>query len=136
MNNLAVAFAQHPAQIPVEDLLNMSPDGSSSPPNSKKLAAPGTHRVAYLDAARRWAANAQQHASEPQGDQRSPECDEACAVSLCSLGDIARLSGDLGEARRRFEQAVAMSKEVGFAAGVARAEDGLRSLGGENSSKQ
>lgn len=91
-------------------------------------AKPAVRRASYLAAASRWAVNAQQHASEPQGEQRTSECDEACAVSLCNLGDIAKLSGNTAHARQRYEQAISLSKSIGFAAGVAQAEAGLRAL--------
>ncbi|KAH8893123.1 TPR domain-containing protein [Thozetella sp. PMI_491] len=128
MNNLSVTFAQHPLHVPVEALLNTSTGQPSPASRSPNVPGPAATRASYLDAARRWATNAHQHASEPQGEQRTPECDEACAVSLCNLGDIASLSGDVAEARRMFEKAVAMSKKVGHAPALQRAEASLRSL--------
>lgn len=85
-------------------------------------------RTTYLENAQRWALNAYTHATDTAGDARTPECDEACAVSLCNLGDVASLLGDFAEARRRFEQAVEMSKSIDFPAGVDQAEAGLRQL--------
>lgn len=132
MNNLAVSFAQHPLNVPYQALeAPGSPRGSSSP--SSELTSPADARRAHLEAARRWATNAHAHATQTQGDQRTAECDEACAVSLCNLGDIASMAGDVTEARRRFEQCVAMSKKLGFAAGVGQAEEGLRNLRNQNS---
>ena len=85
-------------------------------------------RKAYLETARRWATNANVHAREPQGEQRTAECDEACAASLCNLGDIAALLGEPEEARRMFMRCIELSKDLDFAAGVKQAEAGLRNL--------
>ncbi|EFX04566.1 tpr domain containing protein [Grosmannia clavigera kw1407] len=95
---------------------------SSKPPTQEEA------RKAYLETAQRWALNAQQHAADAAGEERTPECDEACVVSLCNLGDIAAMLGDAGEARRRFRQGRAMSEKLQFAAGVEQAEAGLRRL--------
>lgn len=125
MNNLATSFAQHPTQAPfqtfataalIEDL-----------PSSESVSAADA-RKAYLETARRWATNANVHATEAEGEARTAECDEACAVSLCNLGDIAALLGDFDEARRMFERCITMSNELGFSAGVKQAQEGLRSL--------
>ncbi|KAK0728595.1 hypothetical protein B0T26DRAFT_636943 [Lasiosphaeria miniovina] len=122
MNNIATSFAQHPllaiGDAPVDGLMEQP----------KEAATAAEQRASYLAAARRWASNANQHATEPQGDKRTAECDEACAVSLANLGDIASLTGDLTRARRMFEQAIAMSKKIGFEAGITQAEGGLRAL--------
>jgi len=91
-------------------------------------ATPEVRRASYLAAAHRWAANANQHATEPRGDQRTDECDEACAVSLCNLADITKLLGKQIEARQRYEEAIALSKRISFAPGIAQAEAGLRAL--------
>ncbi len=64
----------------------------------------------------------------PKGSSGPANVMRLVLFPLCTLGDIARLAGDLGEARRRFEQALSMSKKIGFAPAVARAEDGLLSL--------
>lgn len=126
VNNLAASFAQHPVHNAFQVLDTASPGQET--PSSSEPASPADARTAHLDAARRWATNANYHATQTQGEQRTPECDEACAVSLCNLGDIASMSGDASEARRRFEQCIAMSKKLGFSPGVAQAEEGLRQL--------
>ncbi|KAK3945925.1 hypothetical protein QBC46DRAFT_370342 [Diplogelasinospora grovesii] len=122
MNNIAISFAQQPTT----GLVANPVDAMLDPTLPSKTAA--EKRAAYLEAAQRWATNAKQHATEPQGEQRTPECDEACAVALCNLGDIAKMLGNTDEARRMFEQAIAKSKEVGFEPGVTQAEAGLRAL--------
>ena len=90
VNNIAACFAQHPL-LPVGD----APIDAqlSEALGSQEKATPAERRTSYLQSAERWAKNAKQHASEPQGDQRSAECDEACAVALCNLAHIANLSG-------------------------------------------
>jgi hypothetical protein len=128
VNNLATSFAQHPSHYRLEGPLGKA---FEEPPDT----TPAQRRILYLDAARRWATNANQHASATKGDRRTDECDQACAVSLCNLGDIASMSGNLKEARRFFEKAIATSKSVGFEPGVTQAERGLKSLSGNEEPK-
>lgn len=127
MNNLAASFAQHPLQAPYETLVGILPgtetDDASSPPAPQKQT-----RAELLGSARRWAKNAYQHAKEPTGDQRTPECDEACAVALNNLGDIAAMTGKAEEARKKYEQSSKLSQKIGFTDGVKQAEAGLRRL--------
>ena len=127
MNNLAASFAQHPLQAPYETLVGVlpgtEPDNVSSPPAPQQQT-----RAELLDSARRWAKNAYQHAKEPTGDKRTPECDEACVVALNNLGDIAAMTNKPEEARKRFEQSSKLGKKIGFQEGVKQAETGLRRL--------
>ena len=129
MNNLAAAFAQHPVQP-----LTQHP----AEKNSGILAAQTlqqsqpTTRKELLETAQRWAQNAYNHAADTKGAARSAECDEACIVSLCNLGDIASSLGDFGEARRRFQEARDLSQTLGFNDGLSHAEAGLRRLSQEN----
>ncbi|EON99288.1 putative tpr domain-containing protein [Phaeoacremonium minimum UCRPA7] len=127
LNNLAASFAQHPLQAPYETLVGILPgtetDDASSPPAPQKQT-----RAELLGSARRWAKNAYQHAKEPTGDQRTPECDEACAVALNNLGDIAAMTGKAEEARKKYEQSSKLSQKIGFTDGVKQAEAGLRRL--------
>ncbi|KAH7633779.1 hypothetical protein B0T09DRAFT_395987 [Sordaria sp. MPI-SDFR-AT-0083] len=122
MNNIAICFAQHPimpaGQSQVDTLMG----------EEVASATPAQKRTAYLEAAKRWAKNARQHANEPKGDERTPECDQACATSLCNLASIARLTGNVIEARRLFEKAIEMSRSLEFEEGVNQAEDGLQAL--------
>lgn len=121
MNNLAISYAQHPARAVESTLLEDAPKDLKSP------NAPYS-RVTHLESARRWASNAYQHATETKGEARTPECDEACAVALCNLGDIASLLADFPEARKRFEQALDVSQKLNYAPGVVQAREGLRRL--------
>lgn len=125
VNNLATSFAQHPTQAPFQTVATAAMI-EGLPQGTPVSAAEA--RKAYLETAQRWARNAYAHATQPQGDQRTPECDEACAVSLCNLGDISALLGDSDEARRWYERCIEMSKSLGFDAGVKQAQKGLKNL--------
>lgn len=123
MNNLAVAFAQHPTHASLETI-------SGAPSTSDALFSPDmpTDRAGLLEAAKNWARNAYSHAKDVKGDDRTEECDEACAVALTNMGDIAAMLGNKTDARKRFQQAIEMSKKIGFEPGVAQAEAGLQKL--------
>ncbi|KZL76218.1 TPR domain-containing protein, partial [Colletotrichum tofieldiae] len=123
MNNLAVAFAQHPLQAP----LGTVPE---APATSNAMVSPDmpTDRAGFLEAAKNWARNAYSHSKDITGDERTEECDEACAVALANMGDIAAMLGKKEDARKRFQQAIDMSKKIGFPPGVAQAEAGLERL--------
>jgi len=81
-----------------------------------------------LESGQRWAKNALQHAKEPTGEKRTPECDQACAVALVNLGDIAVLLGDLKEAQARYERAITVSEKNNFPEGAQQARIGLEKL--------
>lgn len=123
VNNLAAAFAQHPVLGSPESI----PD---APATTAALSAPGmpTTRDGFLEAARNWARNARQHAKDVKGDDRTPECDEACAVALSNMADIAAMRGNPVEARRRFQECIDLSSKIGFDRGVGQAKAGLRNL--------
>lgn len=157
MNNIAASFTQHPLHIPLMDPLAPAGDAgpvgsggnqgvvlgdggartssaskatvvtnaSSAAAQQQKTAAT---RATYLEYAGNWAGNAQRLAAETGGDRRTPECDQACAVSLCNLGDIAKMLGDVAGARRRFDECIALSERIGFDDGVRQAKAGLRAL--------
>lgn len=127
MNNLAVSFAQHPPRAPYETLENVVPSSSGQVIPSTASNQVWT-RKELLDSAQRWAKNALSHAKEPNGEKRTAECDEACAVALVNLGDIAAMSGDPTQARRRYERAIQVSKENSFPEGVAQAQAGLKRI--------
>ena len=123
MNNLAVSFAQHPIRPASESPINtIQPAGSGTASTTPQT------RADYLESARRWALNANGHATDTAGEARTPECDEACAVALCNLADIAAMMGDNEEAKRRFEEGLEFSKKVGFEPAVGQAQEGLKRL--------
>ncbi|KAF3058432.1 putative tpr domain-containing protein [Daldinia childiae] len=120
MNNLAISLAQQPINTPT----NTNPTSQGSRSN---VAARPT-RSTLLASARAWALQAQETAQKVQGEDRTDECDEACAVALCNLGDIAAMTGDTEEARRKFKESLSLSKRIAFDPGVAQAQEGLQRL--------
>lgn len=124
VNNLAVSFAQHPPRAPYESL-EKAVSSRIGPVAQSTASEQVWTRKELLDSAQRWAKNALSHAKEPTGEKRTPECDQACAVALVNLGDIAAMSGDNAQARRRYERAIQVSKENSFSDGVAQAQAGL-----------
>lgn len=123
MNNLAACFAQHPVLGSHEPIPN-------APAISNAINASGmpTTRDGFLEAAWNWARNARLHAKDVDASERTPECDEACAVALSNMGDIAAMQGKVAEARRRFQQCIELSRKIDFEQGVKQAEAGLRNL--------
>ncbi|KAL2260074.1 hypothetical protein VTK26DRAFT_6038 [Humicola hyalothermophila] len=122
MNNIATSFAEHPLIKPGEAPVHAMME------ESKSWVTPAEQRAAYLEAAERWARNAIGHASEPRGDKRTPECDQACAAALSNLGSVLVMLGKTAEAREKFTQAVEMSKKIGLDEYAAQAEAGLQGL--------
>ncbi|KAJ0307080.1 hypothetical protein COL516b_004312 [Colletotrichum fioriniae] len=123
LNNLAAAFAQHPLQTPLDAIPN-------APATSDAIVSPDmpTDRAGLLEAAKNWASNAYSHSKDVKGEDRTEECDEACAVALTNMGDIAALLGKKEDARKRFQQAIDMSRKIGFGPGISQAEAGLQKL--------
>lgn len=115
VNNLAISLAQQPvskATIPA------GADASG--------VAPPT-RAALLASARSWALQAHKTGKAVKEDEgRTAECDEACAVALHNLGEIAAMGGDMEEAVRWFKESKVLSTQIGFKEGVKQAQDGLR----------
>jgi hypothetical protein len=124
VNNLSAAFAQHtpflPLIVPTPPTDSPQADPSSQQPPSREY---------LLQSALNWATNAYTHAVDVKGEARTSECDEACAVALCNLGEIFAMSGKHAEARRNYEECIKMSKELEFPEGVKQAQAGLDRLG-------
>ena len=125
MNNLAACFAQHPIYSPT--------DGGADTPETQSLKAlfdssmPNT-RKDCLEAAANWARNAYVHAKDVTGDDRTPECDEACAVALCNWGDVAAMQGNTVLAKKKYTQCIELSNKLEFPQGVKKAQEGLKKL--------
>lgn len=120
MNNLAASFAQ------------ISPSTLSSSPAEgfkglETIELPKT-RPECLEAAENWARNAYVHGNDVKDEDRTPECDEACAVALCNWGDVAAMLGKAGLATKKYEQCIELSNKLGFAEGATQAADGLAKL--------
>lgn len=116
MNNLAISLAQQPIQPPMNAQL---PPGSGTSGQSPT-------RATLLASAQSWALQALGTANKVTGEDRTEECDEACAVAMCNLGDIAFMAGDVNEARRRFVEALAFSQKLAYQPGISQAEEGLK----------
>ncbi|RWA07756.1 hypothetical protein EKO27_g7353 [Xylaria grammica] len=119
VNNLAISLAQQPVQSPF--------DAQPVPGNEKPTPAGQVPtRATLLSSARSWALQALGTAQKVTGEGRTEECDEACAVAMCNLGDIAVMAGDMQEAERRFRESLDLSRKLSFEPGIAQAEDGLK----------
>lgn len=121
MNNIAAAFAQQPIYAPAQLHVSKILQDLVDP------AAPKT-RSECLDAALNWARNAYGHAQDVKGDARTPECDEACAVALCTWGDVAAMMGKTDLARAKYKECIEMSREMEFPQGLKQAQEGLAKL--------
>ncbi|RYP55381.1 hypothetical protein DL768_000136 [Monosporascus sp. mg162] len=117
VNNLAISLAQQPAIANVTD---------SQPPGHGGSTGQAPTRANLLASARQWALQAEATARKVEGESRTEECDEACAVALSNLGDIAAMAGDFGEAERRFKESLELSKKIGFEPAIAQSQDGLK----------
>lgn len=122
MNNLAAAFAQHPMYTPAE-----VETASEMLKGLPTLSMPAT-RKDCLEAALSWARNAYEHAQDVKGEERTAECDEACAVALCNWGDVAALLGKTALARNKYRECIQVSRQMEFAPGVRQAQEGLARL--------
>ncbi|GKT50360.1 uncharacterized protein ColSpa_10541 [Colletotrichum spaethianum] len=122
-HRVTITFAQHPLQALLETVPN-------APAISNAMVSPDmpTDRAGFLEAAKNWARNAYSHSKDITGDERTEECDEACAVALANMGDIAAMLGKKEDARKRFQQAIDMSNKIDFPPGVAQAKAGLERL--------
>ncbi|KAJ3492431.1 hypothetical protein NLG97_g5399 [Lecanicillium saksenae] len=124
MNNLAASFAQ----IPVSFLSGALSEGLK---DLESAEMPKT-RPECLEAAENWAKNAYMHGNDVKGDERTQECDEACAVALCNWGDVAAMLGKTAVARKKYEQCIDMSNKLGFTDGARQAAEGLKKLNRAN----
>ncbi|KAI1344768.1 hypothetical protein F5Y15DRAFT_363480 [Xylariaceae sp. FL0016] len=122
MNNLAISLAQQPVQTPL--------DGTQPLPlrNPTEQATQVPTRAALLSSARAWALQAQGTADSVKGEDRTEECDEACAVALYNLGNIAEMAGNTEEAKRKFEESLALSKRIAFEPGMVESSEGIKRI--------
>ncbi|KAI0601237.1 hypothetical protein F4775DRAFT_589452 [Biscogniauxia sp. FL1348] len=130
MNNLAISLAQQPVRSPLE-----ASQLSVAQTPGKDGASPQPTRSALVASARSWASQALATAQKVTGEDRTEECDEACAVALCNLGDLAAMAGDNEEAKRRFRESLELSKRINFLPGTQQAQEGLKRVS-ETSSKK
>ena len=81
-----------------------------------------------LDHARQWADKALARASTISLPDRNEECDAGCAVATHNLGEFFEMEGRLVEAKKKYEEAAALSKAIGFPDGQANAQEGIKRL--------
>ncbi|KAI0206121.1 TPR domain-containing protein [Astrocystis sublimbata] len=129
MNNLAISLAQQPTQSPLDSL---PPPAEGK--RSQSTSQPPT-RATLLASARSWALQALGTAQKITGEDRTEECDEACTVAMCNLGDIASMVGNMEEAKQRFRESLKLSQKLAFEPGVVQAQDGLKRVSTTNPSK-
>ncbi|KAI0452090.1 TPR domain-containing protein [Xylaria acuta] len=129
MNNLAISLVQQPVQSPLH------PQPAPGSEKQSQLAVQATARATLLAGARSWALQALGTAQKVTSESRTEECDEACAVAMCNLGDIASMAGDVEEAKRRFRESLELSQKLAFEPGIAQAKDGLKRLSATQPSK-
>ncbi|KAI1332659.1 TPR domain-containing protein [Xylariaceae sp. FL0255] len=122
MNNLATSLAQQPVQSP------FMPDPGKAAGQHTQATPQAPSRAMLLASARQWALQAQATAEKVTGEGRTEECDEACAVAMCNLGDIAAMADDMVTAKQKFKECLELSKKIEFKAGIKQAQDGLKRL--------
>lgn len=127
MNNLASSLAQ---QSPRAARAVQSYSQSTSIPDpSTSASGPVATKEQMVENARLWAQKALDVAGTVRGDERDEECDVGCVVAMHNLGEFAEMQKDVGEAKRRYAEAVGLARRVGFVEGVERGEERLRELG-------
>ncbi|KAK4195091.1 hypothetical protein QBC40DRAFT_25007 [Triangularia verruculosa] len=131
MSNISTSFAEHPLLPPGDSPV----DALMEQDASQIFATAKQQRSAYLDAAERWAQNAITQAKRTTGEERTQECDQACAAAIINYGSILALQGKPDQAREKFEQAKNMIKKMDVedkAVYEKEVEEGLRKLNGES----
>lgn len=92
---------------------------SNGPPASKE---------AMVENARTWAQKALELAATIKPPERDEECDVGCVVATHNLGEFAEMLGNTTEAKKRYEESVALARAVGFQEGVETSSERLRAL--------
>ncbi|KAL2071758.1 hypothetical protein VTL71DRAFT_12993 [Oculimacula yallundae] len=106
MNNLSISLAQQ-----------VSPTDT-----------PAASRPALIQNGRLWAEKAIAVAAKIAPPERNEECDIGCAVATHNLGEFAEMDGNIKEARKKFEEAKALAKAIGFKDGVGNADLALKRI--------
>ncbi|KAK0668994.1 hypothetical protein QBC41DRAFT_356159 [Cercophora samala] len=135
VSNISTSFAEHPLLPPGDSPVDVLMEQDAS----KIFATAKQQRAAYLDAAERWAQNAIAQAKRTTGEERTEECDQACATAVINYGSILALQGKPEEARKKFEQAREMIRKMEVedkAVYEREVEEGLRKLNGEVEEKK
>ena len=123
MNNLASSLAQQsPRAARAAQAFAESRSINAQP------AGPAVTRETMVENARTWAQKAVEVAAGIKPPERDEECDVGCAVAAHNLGEFAEMQKDVVEARRRYSEAIGLSRAIGFEEGVENSSERLRLL--------
>lgn len=89
---------------------------------------PAATREMMVENARAWAQKAIDMAAGITPPARNEECDVGCAVATHNLAEFSEMSGNIAEARQRYEEAISLSRAIGFEEGVENSSARLRAL--------
>ena len=98
----------------------------------EQMDGPATSRPILISNAKAWAEKARKTAEATKGEQRTEECDQACAVAMHNLAEFAEMEGLFEEARGRYKEAEKLAGELGFQEGVDNAREGIKRIDGNS----
>ncbi|KAK4541486.1 hypothetical protein LTR36_007932 [Oleoguttula mirabilis] len=125
MNNLASSLAQQsPRAARAAQAYAVSRNIDERP------SGPIVTRETMIQNAQTWAQKALDVAAELQPPERDEECDLGCAVATHNLGEFAEMMGNVGEAQKRYGEAISVARAIGFQEGVDNSSERLRKLKG------
>lgn len=107
---------------------------ASSMAQQRPIASPGMpvpSMESLVESAKAWSKKALEIAAATQPPERTEECDLGCAVATHNLGEMAEMLGDMGEAKRRYQEAASLAKAIGFTEGMQNAQEGIQRLQGK-----
>ncbi|SMR43599.1 unnamed protein product [Zymoseptoria tritici ST99CH_3D1] len=123
MNNLASSLAQQSPRLARE-----AEAYAASRNINAKPTGPAASRESMAENAKMWAQKALDIAASITPPVRNEECDMGCAVATHNLGEFAEMSQNYEEAKKRYEEAIALSRAIGFEEGVEQSSARLRDL--------
>lgn len=123
MNNLASSIAQQSPRAARE-----AQAYAASRNISERPTGPAASRESMVESAKAWAQKALDVAAALKPPVRTEECDIGCAVATHNLGEFAEMNKDFAEAKKRYQEAVGLSRAIGFEEGVEQSSARLRDL--------
>lgn len=123
MNNLASSIAQQSPRAAREAQAYVESRSITERPTG-----PIASRESMIESAKAWAQKALDVAADLKPPVRNEECDVGCAVATHNLGEFAEMSKDYAGAKRRYEEAIALSRAIGFSDGIEQSSARLREL--------
>lgn len=81
-----------------------------------------------IEAAQAWATKSLQVAARIKPPMRDQECDITCVAARYNLGELAELLNKPDVAKKRYTEARALAKELGFEEGISLADAALKRL--------